>query len=512
MSGPKSYSVSVFDKQLKLIFLLQSEISSLWEILNSKKLLDIERGVEIGSDDFLVKNKKMFDEFNNPFSLTEAGTINQEQYDKFYNRIHSTIGRMDFFKEQLQKEILSFEEIETAYHEYLELEKYLERLNSDFKILKADFVRYINEIKEELSNTEQLLSEISKAELVIEMPPFNQVFIETRADWKHAFDKKFENQKKQLNQIPLNKIETTNTKVVKSTKTFAWDKNKTDGIFKQQAEYENLIKKIEDAIAGLSESKDADTFRKQFDNLLKKQTRKDTYFFTELLEEVTQSKIQADYRESVKEISRSFNGLHFDGELNEAINTFGQKISATLARDRLKSYDVESLKIGLEKLKTDQQQINQTKFAEKQERNFIKARLINELQELDYEVMTDMNVVDFANDSSFLFRTPGQENFINLRFDQQGQLLYNFLIPEKREELSHEKTQIRLTEMQQTCEEFKGLLTNLKKQGLKINLEKEIEASIKALIQLPARFAGFKADVKKKSASKSAAEKKKFLK
>lgn len=507
MSGPKSYSVSVFDKQLKQIFMLQGEISELWVTLKSKKLL----GIETSFDEYLAKNQKRFNEFFNPFGPVESGTITQDQFDHFYNRIHLSIEQMRIFKEELKEEVFSFENIEKAYNEYIELKNYLEKLTEDFQILKSDFTEHIRSNNPETSETEELIALIDELSLSIQMPVFDQSFVNSKSDWKNIFDQKYDVHKKQMNQLARNKTGIIGSINGKLKVTLASNSNKPTGRLNQQIEPDALIQKINEAISSLRETSEAAIFYQRLTDLLKKHNKNEVYYFAEFLEEIAQSKSLAELKEAVNEISKSISTIGFYPEQTEDVNHLTQKISTTLAHYRLKINDVENLKNSLEKLKLDKQRLRQQKFAENQERNFIKARLISELQELDYEVMTDMNVIDFEKDNSFLFQTPGQENFINLRFDQQGQLLYNFLIPENRDNLTHEKTQFRLAEMQQTCDEFKEMLAHLKSKGLNINLEKEIEASSKALIQLPARFASFKADAKRKSASKSPSAKLKRL-
>jgi hypothetical protein len=123
-----------------------------------------------------------------------------------------------------------------------------------------------------------------------------------------------------------------------------------------------------------------------------------------------------------------------------------------------------------------------------EEIRYIKARTIAGLRDLNYEVMTDMEVIDFDNDDTFLLTVPNQENFINVRFDSEGKMLYNFLIPENRSELTHEQKETRLAEMDETCTEFKKMLEHLKSEGLNIDLNNEISSSEKALVQIPPKF------------------------
>lgn len=511
MSGPKSYSVTVFDKQLKILFLLESEISVLWEALQSKKLCDSKREIEVNCGIFLEKNKKTLERLSNPFRLNENEPLNQQQFNRFYNLIHNTLDQMQLFKNKLNEELLNYEKIESAYNEYLNLEKQHVQLQEDFQTLKSEFIEYIKQNMSYFANAESLISEVNMTELVIRMPVFNQSFVETATDWKIAFDQKFEDSKKQLNKIVRNAGGMPgSTQVNTKVSVISIGQPPKKGI-ESQVNADVVILKIRNAIDSLNKSQHADFFRQRFAELLKTHDKKHVYYFTEFLEELIQSQKQAGYRETLNNMTVALNSTGFYAELTGQVEYFRKKLSNALQRDRINISDVENLKRSYEELLVDQNKLKQQKIAELQERNFIRARLVSELQELDYEVMTDMNVIDFENNNSFLFLSPDQENYINLRFDKQGHLLYNFLIPENRETLTHEKTQIRLAEMQQTCDEFKKLLANLKSQGLNIHLENEIVASQKNLIQLPSRFAKFTTKPKRKVASKSPAIKKKPL-
>ena len=107
---------------------------------------------------------------------------------------------------------------------------------------------------------------------------------------------------------------------------------------------------------------------------------------------------------------------------------------------------------------------------------------------MNYDVTDDMEVIDFEKDSDFLLFIPEQDNYLNLRFLKDGSFMYNFLIPESKEKLSIDQKQQKLHEMEKTCQQFKSILHKLADFGLKIDLDKEISVSEKALIQLPKKY------------------------
>ena len=100
--------------------------------------------------------------------------------------------------------------------------------------------------------------------------------------------------------------------------------------------------------------------------------------------------------------------------------------------------------------------------------------------------MDDAEVIDFEKQGEFSFRVPGQENFVGLQFREDGSLVYNFLIPEAREELGPEATRQRLREMDESCQAFRKVIANLGAMGVPLQLTKERPADEAALLQAPA--------------------------
>jgi hypothetical protein len=121
---------------------------------------------------------------------------------------------------------------------------------------------------------------------------------------------------------------------------------------------------------------------------------------------------------------------------------------------------------------------------------------------MNFEVVDDAEIIDLEQTGSYLLRVPGQKNLINLRFDASGRMLYNFLIPESKNELSIDDKNLKMAEREEACHEFKTMLSELQQQGLKVDLKNEIDISEKALISFPAHIQN-KINSGKQSAAKS---------
>ena len=107
------------------------------------------------------------------------------------------------------------------------------------------------------------------------------------------------------------------------------------------------------------------------------------------------------------------------------------------------------------------------------------------LENLGYEVMDDLEVIDFEKENDFLLKIHNQENYLNLKFKEDGSMRYVFQIPENQDVLSVDQKKTKLHEMQVTCNEFKGVLKDLSKMGLKIELRTEKPVEFNSLVTVP---------------------------
>ena len=85
MSGPKSYSVQVFDKYLKELFLLQSEIRLLWNDLTGKEFSSEKHQLKYNTNHFISKHKAEFTQHTDPFIFRATDDMSHQMFDTYYN-------------------------------------------------------------------------------------------------------------------------------------------------------------------------------------------------------------------------------------------------------------------------------------------------------------------------------------------------------------------------------------------------------------------------------------------
>jgi hypothetical protein len=146
---------------------------------------------------------------------------------------------------------------------------------------------------------------------------------------------------------------------------------------------------------------------------------------------------------------------------------------------------IEITEAKCENLKERNRQLAEAEAVRQKENVFLRSQVVKCLENLGYEVMDDLEVIDFEKEKDFLLKIRGQENFLNLKFKEDGSMRYVFQIPEEKDQLSSDQTKMKLHEMQVTCDEFKGVLRDLERMGLKMSLRSERPVEVASLLTLP---------------------------
>jgi len=108
------------------------------------------------------------------------------------------------------------------------------------------------------------------------------------------------------------------------------------------------------------------------------------------------------------------------------------------------------------------------------------------LSNLGYELAgEESELIDFTKGQDYVMKVPGQANFIRIAFNENGSFVYNFMIPEDRTSLTIEATQLKLKEMENSCQLFNEVIGNLIEQGIDLKLNKEQPVEERFLLQIP---------------------------
>jgi len=489
MSGPKSYSVHIFDKHLRQIFELNCEIQLLISDLKEKKLTDEVRGIHYENEDFIEKGKKDLEVLMEIFKPSNLEKLNQSQFNQYYNQFSETSQKMQVLKNGFLNEIARFDNIQTSYQAYLELELRWKEYDGNFEIIKQQFLSHIRQNISETGIYNELFEKAAKIRFDFVLPPFTEDFSTLADSLKTNIAKAFEQSKQQLNSLISRQFSQNDHLTAKSKVFLVSGKQDHQSVAgNNKLHGDELLTKIRELLNEISDPKQARLFISKFADLLNKHEISDTYFFNEFIAEIKEAQSQEAFRANLSQLLNQLKVHKFEKAVLGKSVELETKIQHFLGYDRLKKENCESAELVWKNLL----ELNKTAFKERlmreEEQKYIKSRMIAGLRDLNYDVMTDMEVIDFEKDDNFLLSVPDQENFINVRFDSEGKMLYNFLIPENRDGLTHEQKEARLAEMDETCTQFKEMLGHLKSEGLNIDLKNEILSTEKALVQLPPKY------------------------
>lgn len=225
------------------------------------------------------------------------------------------------------------------------------------------------------------------------------------------------------------------------------------------------IKNIENFIASVEDPHQRKTYQDKLENLIKSQTFKDEYYFTELFEDIKNAEQTNKWKAKIHQAIVRLNQIQVHENCRAEKAVLLQTALVLTEKQGMKLYEFDDFKTKFKILGDKNQKAIQGDLIKEKKRQYIKAQLVQSLKNLNYEVMNDMEVIDFEKESDLIFNIPNQSNYLNLRFNPDGSFLYNFLIPEKRAALSIDQKKQKLGEMESTCTEFKTLLKELAAMG-----------------------------------------------
>lgn len=484
MSGPKRFSVHVFDKHLRQLFKLQAEVSTLWGNLNRLKFVDKQHHTTFDEKDWIRDHKEEFAALKQFDAKNDHRELNQDEFDELYSRIFIRIDQLTQFRDSVSEQTDSFYRLEENFRIRLELMETVERMQSDFEKVKKQALDYLKKNAGDANELQTAQKEINKLTFSFEVPPFDR---ENQTDYQHLAKQLpayFESLKRQVSFLITSG---------KSMDGFQQKKLPVSLITSEENDKTGrgpakLYRSIEEALHKISDQSLVEKFRHRFEELRYKGA--DSQLFGELLDDIMEISNQQEYRRRLIRLLEEIDDEDLDQSLFGHLRKLRQGIIRILQIEQIKNIKAKNILAEWEKIKVENHRIKNQRLAQKQEQEFIRSRLLAELHDMDYEVFEDMQVVDFEENKEILMEVPGQRNYINLRFDDQGKMLYNFLIPENRKELTHDQVQQKLAEMEQTCDEFRLILKNLSDQGLDIELEEQGSISEENLIRLPQKLAG----------------------
>ena len=489
MSGPKGYSVSVFDSRLSEIFQLQSTIQTLMANFPDFKVCDKGRNIMFDCSDFTRSNQNQARPLISPFSINHSGTISQGIYDDYNRKISEKISKLNSFLNSLENEKKIFLNKHKDYHSFVSYEEYFQHVIDSFYSFRSQIVGYLASYleKEYPELMKEAKDSIERVEIQTKKSEFKFGFRQIKESKKDKINRDIKCCESEINEVRIKTSDQVINDITKANlnKASPGENLCLKGKDEAAKKINEKIKDIENFIAAVEDSHRRKTYQDKLENLIKSQTFKDEYYFTELFEDIRNAEKINKWKAEIHRAIIKLNQIQVHDNYRAKKAALLQTALVLTEKQGMKLYEFGDFKTKFKIFSDKNQKAIQSDLIKKKERQFIKAQLVQSLENLNYEVMNNMEVIDFEKESDFIFNIPNQSNYLNLRFNHDGSFLYNFLIPEKRVALSIDQKKQKLGEMESTCTEFKTLLKELAAMGLKTDLNKEMLISEKTLIQIP---------------------------
>ncbi|MCF8356720.1 MAG: hypothetical protein K9H48_19925 [Melioribacteraceae bacterium] len=488
MSGPKFFTVDVFDKSLKEIFQIQSKIHCLVDELSQLSVNDNDRNIYFNCIDFIKLHQPKVTELLSTYNINFTGTINQEKYNKYQEEINHKTKELKLFLSILEKEKISFKSKKEDYKAFLDYEIFYNHSLESFDSFKTQLINYLESYLKD--NNLQLFNNtkasIEAIKIKVKKAMFGFCFQNKKPQKQTELQKNIRDCETLINDIRIklsdevSKISDKNLSISSQI-----DLTKLPNFNKNTQEVQTEIKKIDNWISKITNPFRKNKYKDQLENLIQSQSLKDVYFYKELFDDIRQTEKMYFWKTEIKEILFEINQLTIHKKVEPEKNILKKYCLSLICKQKLKKYEYDDVLAKMLLLKKKNEKAKNDEFIKAKENLFLKEQLIKNLENMNYEVMTDMEVIDFENESDFLFHIPKQDNYLNLRFKPDCSFSYNFVIPEKRDELSINQKKRKLVEMEATCNEFKKLLTELSSMGLNFKKNSEMPISEDTLIQVP---------------------------
>jgi hypothetical protein len=485
MSGPKSFSVHVFDARLKEIFSIQSQINQLFKELSNYKVDDKELAINFDCTDFIEANESELNKQLKNFSLGYKGTVEQSKYDSINSKVEKKLKQLRSFLAKANSQKKDFLDKRQDYLSYVSYDNYYNNAHQSFNRFKTELTGYLKKNIEEKQPEvfEKSKEQIEKIEPDIKKGKFEFGFRKKEQKSKEEITQHFDKQEEKASSI--------RNEIAKKAMIQSFTQNEKEPDKAKENEKEEiakLVNTIENKIDAVEDDKLRLKFKAGLEKLKQSEVFTDIYFYKEFFDNLSQSEKTQSYKKQIKDALYELNTSEFTQGVSQKKSKLQQYAVELLEAENIKNYQIENFQSQCHFLKEENKELIEAEFVKKKENEFLKQQLVNGLQNLNYKVMDNMEVIDFEKQSDFLFKVPNQKNYVNLRINNDNDIAYNFLIEEDKDQLSFDEKKEKVIEMEQTCKSFKDVLKELEAFGLDIEMTKASEADMEKLMQVPEKY------------------------
>lgn len=500
MSGPKSYSppprysMQVFDGKLNQVFQLQSRLKILYTEIEGLHVSDSKLNIQFDCMNGINKIRRQTESALKTLIFDFKGTFGQDTYNRINSEIDTRISELQNAVNECELIKVNFLEMKTDYNTFLTYLIFYDNSNISFEEYKSQIIIYLKSNIE--SNSPEIFNEANKKINAVK-------FTKPLSEFNFGFNAKFDSEKKLVVDHVIEKEESINeiraeisNKVIEEFTSSGSKISLKRQENKVSDEAKAITEKIDSIIRNCDDAAMCRKYKIELLQLTESESLKDIYFFKELHDSILESEKLRKSKVVIGEILSELSKSSFHISTQEEREAFVKYCLTLMNNSSIKKNELDEVRIKFNRLKTNSKKFFEEDEIKNKEHHFLKSQLILCLENMGYEVMDDLEVIDFEKEEDFLLKIKGQENYLNLKFKEDGSMRYVFQIPEKKEDLSTDQMNLKLHEMKVTCSDFQSVLKDLGKMGLKIEMKSEKPIELNSLMSVTGKH---KAKLKTKS-------------
>lgn len=473
MSGPKDYSppprysMKAFNGKLNQVFQLQSRLKMLSAEIESLKVADPELSINFDCGDGMKRLKGSNDDALTLLVFDYKGTFEQDTYDRVSFQIDAKLRNIQKQLDACEAIKLEFAGRKTDHEAYRSYVLFYENSKKHFAEFKGQVVDYLESNLREVSAElcEETVKSISAIEFEQVVEPFAFGFYSKSEREKESVIKHVSGKETAVNGVRL----AVSDRVLKASATFA--PAKTRGTV--TGETAALMEKSRALINRLEDETARESYLESLKRLAESESLRDVYFFKELHDSILESIRVSEFKSQINRVISDLNEITPHPALEAEKQTVTHYCFNLLELPSLTNNEVDAVRLRASQLRSRSDSAFEEEEIQRKEHLFLKSQIILCLENLGYDVMDDLQVIDFEKENDFLLKIRGQTNYLNLKFKDDGSMRYVFQIPEDPQALSTDQKNLKLHEMKVTCDEFRSMLDDLGKMGLQIDLRSE---------------------------------------
>jgi hypothetical protein len=489
MSGPKDYSpppkysIQAFDGKLNEVFKLQSRLKMLCSEIEGLHVSDSRLNIHFDCKTDFNKIRKQIDRVLKALIFDYKGTFGQDTYDRINGEIDLKISELLKAQNECDLVKTAFTDKKADYNSFLSYLIFYDNSNISFDEFRSRVIQYLKTEIE--SDSPGIFKEAEKKISFVEFnldkakfgPGFNsKLDSEKQAVIDHVIHKEdsVNNIRAEISDKVIDKFRATGSKIQPSSKPGN----------KFYDESNAISEKIKFLTSNCNDAAMRKKYKAELEKLTESESLKDIYFFKELHDSILETEKTRKAKVEINSILSELNTSSFHLLSQTERQNLTRLCLSLLNGSCISKNEYDDVQTKLEQLKNQSDKFFEDDAIKNKERIFLKSQLILCLENRGYEVMDDLEVIDFEKESDFLLKIRGQENYLNLKFKEDGSMRYVFQIPEDKEKLTTDDKNLKLHEMKVTCQEFQSVLRDLTGMGLKMNLRSEKPIDFNSIISV----------------------------